>query len=72
MGTLLSNKTDFAHTCIGHAVLPNPLRAGQVLLTVDCAALTANVFGYAMSGVTMGYFDFFLSSQENEFGVIPR
>ncbi|KAH9256446.1 hypothetical protein BASA81_005360 [Batrachochytrium salamandrivorans] len=49
------------------------LSAEQIRLQVDRLALTVNVLGYAMSGLTLGYYKYFPVEQENsaEWGRVP-
>ena len=53
------------------------INPGEALLVVETLALTANVFGYAFAGKSMGYYDFFpratkpASKAEEAFGRVP-
>jgi hypothetical protein len=52
------------------AGIESDLKSGQVLLKVDRFALTANNITYALVGETLGYWDFFPTTEEH-WGRIP-
>jgi len=65
----LINKNDLADARWQDSPLPEVKTAGDVLLTVDSFALTANNITYAVAGDSMKYWDFYPS--EEGWGQIP-
>ncbi len=62
------NKLNLAETRLTMSVAP-PLKEGEVLVKVDCFALTANNVTYGVVGEKIGYWNFFPAA--DGWGVIP-
>lgn len=67
--TLQVNRSAHAETRVREGDMPE-LAAGEVRLRIERFALTANTVTYAMTGDTLGYWDFFPSG-ESGWGCVP-
>jgi Protein of unknown function (DUF2855) len=59
------------HECRAIDLEPSELAPGQVLLSVDAFALTANNITYAVMGDALRYWDFFPAHEDPSWGRIP-
>lgn len=59
----LVNKNDLADTRWVESSAPDASTAGDVVIHVDCFALTANNITYAVAGESMQYWDFFPAAE---------